>query len=37
VLVDLLAPAEHDLSRAYDVLARRLAGSTVHAEQLTRG
>lgn len=37
VLVDLLAPAEHDLSRAYDVLARRLAGSTVQAEQLLRG
>ena len=37
VLVDLLAPVEHDLSRAYDVLARRLAGATVHAERLLRG
>jgi S-adenosylmethionine/arginine decarboxylase-like enzyme len=37
VLVDLLAPVEHDLTRAFDVLARRLAGCAVQAEQLRRG
>lgn len=37
VLVDLLAPVEHDLTRAFDVLARRLTGTSVQAERLLRG
>jgi len=37
VLVDLLAPIQHDLVPAFDVLSRRLAITAVHAQRLLRG
>ena len=37
LVLDLFAPASHDLNKALDVITRRLNPTTVHAESRKRG